>query len=382
MPSKHFDIAIIGAGAAGLHLAMAINKSTAFSGKKVLILEKEEKNQNDRTWCFWEQGDGLWDSILTKSWAKGYFYAPEQEIELDLLPYRYKMLRALDFYVYSKRLINNNPNFTWLKDEVIEVGEGSPIPIKGQNNTYTAKHVFDSRIPPAFFSAEDKYTRLLQHFKGWVIETPYDAFDPEQFTMMDYRLVWAGTTSFTYVLPIRANKALIEFTFFSPELIKEEGYDKMLRKYIHEILKVEDFKLLEEEQGIIPMSDFPFEHYTQGNHIRIGTAGGWVKPSSGYAFKNCERYAHKLVKNLESGKPANKGLIHPRFRWYDSILLEVLNKRNDYGPGLFSTMFSKNDIQSIFSFLDDESTFFKDVQIMAGFEKLPFLKALFRYMTR
>ena len=382
MPAKHFDIAIIGAGAAGLHLAMALNKSTALSGKEILILEKAQKDQNDRTWCFWEQGEGLWDSILTKSWAQGYFYAPEKEIELNLLPYRYKMLRAIDFYEYGKKQILKNTHVTWLNDEVIEVGTGSPISIKGQNDTYTATHVFDSRIPPAFFNENDKYTRLLQHFKGWVIETPQDTFDPERFTMMDYRLTWPGTTSFTYVLPIDAKRALIEFTFFSPELIKEEGYDKMLRTYIRETLNIEEFKLLEEEQGIIPMSDFPFEHYSKGNHTRIGTAGGWVKPSSGYAFKNCERYAHKLVENLEQGKPANKGLIRPRFRWYDSILLGVLSERNDYGPELFSTMFSKNDIQFIFSFLDDESTFLKDVQMMARFEKWPFMKSLFRYMMR
>jgi lycopene beta-cyclase len=382
MPAKHFDIAIIGAGAAGLHLAMALNKSTALSGKEILILEKAQKDQNDRTWCFWEQGEGLWDSILAKSWARGYFYAPEKEIDLNLLPYRYKMLRAIDFYEYGKKQILKNTHVTWLNDEVMEVGTGSPISIKGQNDTYTATHVFDSRIPPAFLDETDKYTRLLQHFKGWVIETPQDTFDPERFTMMDYRLTWPGTTSFTYVLPINAKKALIEFTFFSPELIKEEGYDKMLKKYISEMLEIEEFKLLEEEQGIIPMSDFPFERYSKGNHIRIGTAGGWVKPSSGYAFKNCERYAHKLVRNLEQGKPANKGLIHPRFRWYDSILLGVLSERNDYGPELFSTMFSKNDIQFIFSFLDDESTLLKDIQMMARFEKWPFMKSLFRYMTR
>ncbi|MBK9017567.1 MAG: hypothetical protein IPM82_27925 [Saprospiraceae bacterium] len=200
--------------------------------------------------------------------------------------------------------------------------------------------------------------------------------------MMDYRLRWPGTTSFTYVLPLNKREALVEFTLFSPTLLADGDYDRMLHEYFDKILKIKDFDIVEEEQGIIPMTDFPFEKYSLGKHVRIGTAGGWVKPSSGYSFKNCERNAQKIVENLKLGRPANQGLISPRFRFYDAVFLGVLNRWNDLGPSLFNVMYAKNDIQKIFAFLDDESSIGEELRIIAGFPKLPFLRSLFNYLTR
>ena len=61
--NKRFDIIICGGGAAGLLLANALSNETAFKHLHIAIIEKEEKNTNDRTWCFWEEGEGKWDEI-------------------------------------------------------------------------------------------------------------------------------------------------------------------------------------------------------------------------------------------------------------------------------------------------------------------------------
>ncbi|MEZ4930893.1 MAG: lycopene cyclase family protein [Saprospiraceae bacterium] len=60
MSQTHFDIAIIGAGAAGLQLALAMQRDAFFSTKKILVLDKDQKDSNDRTWSFWEKGAGKW----------------------------------------------------------------------------------------------------------------------------------------------------------------------------------------------------------------------------------------------------------------------------------------------------------------------------------
>jgi lycopene beta-cyclase len=382
MSQTHFDIAIIGAGAAGLQLAIALHRDAFFSTKKILVLDKDQKDSNDRTWSFWEKGAGKWDHLIEHSWGQSDFHSADRQCSLQLSPYRYKTLRSLQFYDFAKREIVASPNFTWVQDEVKTVEERDVLHIAGANQKYTADLVFDSRIPADFFKNQDPYTRLLQHFRGWLVRTPDDRFDPNNFMMMDFRLRWPGSTSFTYVLPFNEREALVEFTLFTPSLLQQEDYDQMLRRYFKEILAIPQFDILETEQGVIPMSDFPFNRYSTDRQLKIGTAGGWVKPSSGYSFKNCEKNAQLIVDNLKHGRPVGHGLHRSRFRWYDSIFLDVLNRRNDLGPGIFSDMYFKNDIQKIFAFLDEESSIWDDIMMFQKFPKRLFLKSLLHHISR
>lgn len=386
MPPNHYHIAIIGAGAAGLQLALALRSDPHFAQQKILLLEKDGKDQNDRTWCFWEKGVGKWDGLLTQSWSQGDFFYENNHQPLDLLPYRYKMLRGLDFYRFAKRELAAAPNFTWQTEEVVDVVNGEPIRIAGKQGNYTADWVFDSRLPKDFTAVQPSSSQarryILQPFKGWVVRTPDDRFDPSRFTMMDYRLRWQDTTSFTYVLPMSKREALVEFTLFTPTLPPEGAYDEMLHQYFDKILKIKDFEIVETEFGIIPMTDFPFEKYSEGKYVRIGTAGGWVKPSSGYSFKNCERNAQKIVDNLKAGSPANTGLFSSKFRFYDSVFLGVLQAQNELGPSLFNGMYAKNEIQKIFAFLDNETSLAEDLGIISSFPKRPFLRSFFSQFRR
>jgi lycopene beta-cyclase len=150
----------------------------------------------------------------------------------------------------------------------------------------------------------------------------------------------------------------------------------MLQSYIKDILKIKDYHIVEHEQGVIPMSDFPFENYSKGNHIRIGTGGGWVKPSTGYSFKNCERNSRKLIANIKLNKHPNHGLMKKKFRIYDTLFLDVLCRQNYRGPELFNVMYAKIPVQTIFAFLDDQTNFKQDLSIMFRFPWTPFFKSI------
>ena len=95
-----YDYIIIGAGASGMLLADSLAKDPFFASKSILLLEKEAKNKNDRTWCFWERGKGQFDEILFKSWPKVHVAAENLNIKPDIAPYTYKMLRGIDFYEF------------------------------------------------------------------------------------------------------------------------------------------------------------------------------------------------------------------------------------------------------------------------------------------
>ncbi len=374
--TKEFDFAIIGAGAAGLHLVHAMMEDSFFSKKRILIIDKSAKNSNDHTWCFWETGTGKWDSIVHKIWEKGYFISPKEKHLLEMKPYRYKMLRSIDFYSFIKHRIISSENITLVNEEVVNVLENSVVEISCDTNKYFAKQVFDSRIDIEFYSHSDQHVRILQHFKGWVIEAEKDVFNPDEFVMMDFSKKWKNSASFTYVLPSSKRTALVEFTLFTAELIADGEYDTMLKEYCDDILKVGKYKIVEVEQGVIPMTDYPFHKKNTFKVTKIGTAGSWVKPSSGYSFKNAERYSAIVINNIKKGINPSKGIAIGRHRKYDSIFLEVLKNRNELGESIFSDMYLKNPASRIFRFLDEQSTLREDLKIISSFESTPFMEAL------
>lgn len=372
-----YDYLVIGAGSAGLQLALAMLEDPFFSDRKIGILEKAQDDSPDKTWCYWEKGHGRWDALIDHQWEKGFYAGGGKKISLNLNPYRYKKLAAKKFYQVARARLKSSGRIEWIHDEITGIRSDTPVEVTGLKNSYLSHHVFDSRIDPDFYQ-NNSYKKIWQHFKGWEIKTEKSCFDPGVFTMMDYRVKYHDSTTFTYVLPVSTHEALVEFTFFTPFLIDESKYDPYLYKYIETILKIRDYEITRVEKGIIPMSDYPFHKNHQKNITKIGTAGGWVRPSSGYSFHNSEKYIGKLIENLKSKLPAHKGIARNRFRTYDTIFLDLLEKHNELGEDLFTSMYSKNSIQQIFRFLDEESSLLEEIRIISTFEKWPFLKAAMR----
>ncbi|WPY99369.1 lycopene cyclase family protein [Christiangramia sp. OXR-203] len=366
---------IVGGGLAGLQLALEIRKDIFFKGKKIAIIDPSLKNDNDKTWCFWEEGSGKWDELIQKEWQQGSFIADSVEKELDFAPYSYKMLRSIDFYEYAKSELTKDPDTYFIQDKISRIDEVTRTAL-GIKDSYTATHFFDSR-PPDSYRDDSGCAKIYQHFKGISIETQEARFDPERFTMMDYRVKYRNSTCFTYVLPVSTKSALIEFTFFTPFLTEGKVYDEQLEKYIREVLKIDNYKIAESETGIIPMTDYPFHKHNSKHITKIGTAGGWVKASSGYSFKSTERKVSKLLANIKSGKRPSQGLFSKRFQRYDAIFLDVLEKRNDLGESLFTKFYTKNSIQNIFKFLDEETTFSEEIKIMQSMFHPQFLQSFF-----
>ncbi|MCB7480966.1 lycopene cyclase family protein [Christiangramia sediminis] len=375
MITPDYYYVIVGGGLAGLQLALTINRDLFFKGKKIAIVEPSSKSSNDKTWCFWEEGRGKWDHLVSQQWHKGKFITSELTKDLQLAPYSYKMLKSLDFYNYVKAELKNSEDIIFIKDKITNIDQVTRTAI-GEKDNYTATHFFDSR-PPTDFKNDEKSSVIYQHFKGITIQTDKDHFDPEVFTMMDYRIKHEESTCFTYILPLSKNKALIEFTFFTPFLTEDVVYDRKLEEYIRTILKIKDYKIIDSEKGIIPMTDYPFHKFNTKYVTRIGTAGGWVKASSGYSFKNTEIKVDKLIDNIKSGLKPSTNLFSKKFQKYDAIFLDVLEKRNDLGESLFTKFYTKNSIQDIFRFLDEETSFSEELKIMLSLYHPQFLKSFF-----
>lgn len=376
MPQNHYDYIIAGAGCSGLSLAVHMVQQKALQHKRILLVDNAAKNHNDRTWCFWEKEAGLFETVVCKHWDTLWFHSDTFSKALSIAPYRYKMIRGIDFYRYCMDVLKAFPNVEFLQESVASFLSGNETGIIVNGATYTADYVFNS-IPPQKPALAKKHVWLLQHFKGWTIETPEPAFDPAAATLMDFRVSQKRGTTFCYVLPVSPTKALVEYTLFTPSLLPEAEYDAELRSYIQHYLKLENYRVTESEFGIIPMTNYPFPR-GESNMINIGTAGGQTKGSSGYTFYFIQQHSKKIVEQLVSGKHPRVESAAKRFHFYDSVLLEVLRQNELEGAAIFSQLFQKNKPQPVLAFLNNASSLPTEVGIIASLPTLPFLKAAIR----
>ena len=383
MPNEnHFDYIIIGHGLAGLQLALGFMNDDELKHTKIALIDPSNKAVNDKTWSFWETGSSKWDTIIEKSWKTALFHSKNQSLSIHLKPYTYKSIRSIDFYNWAKNTLQQSVNIHFIKDVIVSTSETDSVSVQGKNGLYTANHVFDSRMPNNFNLEGSKYTYIQQHFKGWIIETETPYFNPNTFTMMDYRFQYQNSTSFVYVLPFSETRALIEYTFFTPETVSESVYDAAIKDYIDNHLQIDNYKINETEMGNIPMTDYPFWTHNSKYLTKIGTAGGWVKGSTGYSFKHTEKNVATIIKNIKNGQEPSHNLFQKKYKLYDKIFLKVLETNNEKGVWIFEQFYSKNAISTMFRFLDEESSFTEDLKIMHSLFSWSFISAFIKVLFR
>jgi lycopene beta-cyclase len=394
---SHYDLILTGGGMAGLSLAWHLSQRPTLRRRRILVIDREPKEKNDRTWAFWEAGTGPFEPILHRQWQTAWFHGTHGFArKLDLGDYRYKLLRGIDFYRFVRETLAPCSTVSFLYSPIRAVETvGNRGVVTTDAGTFSAEWVFDSTFrlkAMESFSANfspignspapvtGPPTALLQHFKGWVVKTPTPAFDPATPTMMDFRIAQHGECRFVYVLPFSAHEALVEFTLFTPILLHPDAYDAELRTYLKNFLRIADFQVLEEEFGIIPMSAEPTTERPSGRVIRIGTAGGATRPSTGYTFARTQRRLQTIARNLDADftrhpLDGEKAVIPARYRFFDEVFLNVF-LHHRYPPAeVFTRLYARNRPTDVFRFLDEETTLPDDLRVIWAAPKGPFVQA-------
>ncbi len=371
--SPSYDLVFLGAGCATLSLLVRLARMGYLSDKKVLVYERSPKNLNDRTWCFWEKGEGYFEEVVHHSWDQVGFYSREYSSDLQLAPYRYKMIRGIDFYRYCMDLLAQYPQVEFRYEEL----DLHALPSEARAG---AKIVFSSLYDSS--QKDSKATHLLQHFKGRVVETQDDFFNANQATLMDFRVDQRHGATFVYVLPLSPRRALIEYTLFTEKLLGAEEYDQGLDDYLQRYLQIGAHRVVEEEFGVIPMTGQSFPFYRDGIY-HIGTAGGQTKASSGYTFQFIQKRMDLIARALsEGGSLHSLPGDHARFMFYDRVLLDVLAKGYWPGDRVCSRLFQRNSVQRVFSFLDNESTRGEELRLISSLPTFPFMRAAMGLILR
>ena len=384
MSIKIYDYIICGAGASGLILASSMLDDKYFSNKKILLIEKENKNLNDRTWSFWEGKNGKFDDLVSKSWSYAKFKSFNTNLEFNLDPFIYKTIRSSDFY---KKLFSKIKLSKQIKIENLEVkeiiSEKNKVIIHTKSDEFIGKYVFSSILKKDLLK-NSSFPFLKQHFEGWFIKTNKSFFDKNKTTLMDFSINQKNETRFIYILPFKSNEALIEFTLFTKSILKNSEYEKVLKEYLNN-KGIDSYEILEKEKGVIPMTCYPFEKHNNSRVLFIGTAGGWTKASSGYTFKNIITKTELLINFLKREKDLSKFNLRSRFNFYDLILIDVLYNYNHLGDKIFSSLFRNNKPNKVLNFLDEKTNLIDELKIMYSFPwsiKILFIKALFKNLFK
>ena len=370
---KHYDYIFTGSGLSALMTVYKMVISGKFDDKSILLLDQNPKKDNDRTWCFWDDGT-TFPSLVSQTWDCVLFKNESFERKLDLAPDSYNMIKGIDFYDFVFKAISKEKKITFLHEKVTGFKDGL---VKTESENFTCDKIINSIFDPEIIKFQNKYPLLQQHFIGWFIKCKEPVFNPNCATFMDFSVEQKGNTRFMYVLPFSKNEALVEYTLFSKDLLLTEEYETEISNYVQK-LGITEYEIVEKEHGNIPMTSYPFWKHNTKNTIHIGSAGGWTKASTGFTFKNSVKKSKALVEFLSHGSDFRNFHTKNKFWYYDLLLLDILSRKNELGFSIFSSLFKKGKPDLILRFLDEETTLTEDIKIILKCPKTPFLQALLK----
>jgi lycopene beta-cyclase len=360
---KHYDLAVIGGGLAGLSLLYHFERAGKLDGKRVALIDPERKAGHDRTWSFWEREPGPFEELVYHRWPRVTVSNSSHDCTCVLAPYTYKLIRSTEWYAHVNELIDTIAGLERhhaLATDIESDDTGVSFRINGQR--YTADHAYSSR-PHPLDHREVAAPYLDQHFRGWVIETEEDTFDPAEAALMDFRTPQEGESRFFYVLPSTKRRALVEIAIFSNNHLPIPEYDRLITNYIAEHWTRGNYEIVHTEDGNIPMTtyDFPLQ---DGRLTYIGLGGGAARPSTGYTFFGLQQQLMRMAADFPRAvAPWSK-----KHLLYDATLLRILQEEKLPGDEVFVNLFRDNPAPRVLAFLNGESGLIDDLRLMSTTE--------------
>ena len=359
-----------------------MHKEGLLDDKTLLIVECDKSKQNDRTWCFW--GDALIQdlSFVDFSWSQVQVFGESQRID----PYTYHHCRSEAFYAFVKNALVSSGHIDWCFGRVAATRQiGSQVSVDVQidndagveNLNVAAEWFFGS----GGASVETSEIALWQSFVGWRVKSKSGEtiFDSAACTLMDFRIEQRGKTRFLYVLPFSGEEALIEVTQFDKEILGLEEGQRMLQEICE--IRGWDVSMIELEHNAIPMSSI-FDaserfHAADTRIVLLGVVAGALKPTTGYGFLRMMQHGKSIASALKSNELIPTIYRKRRFRFYDDLLLRILQKHPNRGKQIFDQLFQHQRASTVLRFLNEKTNLLQEIVIFSWLPKRLFLRTLF-----
>ena len=379
--SKIYDFVFIGIGASNSLLLLNLIQKKCNENNSFAIIESNSKVENDKTYCFWAHSNSSIVRELSPIISHSYSVINVNQTDsqkIDEQPYNY--IRSADLYNYTKEKSNQH-NIPIHRDQVEQISAGNDFyTVKTTNSVFYSRFIFDSRTP-SLSNLNSKEIYIHQSFYGLYIKCENDVFEKQAFNMMNFNIEQSNYTQFIYILPFSSNEALVELTRFGVDKIDTNYAKGILDNFLSQSFG--DYKILGDETGCIPMTTFQSYGSEFDGVLNTGANANMIKPSTGYGFKKMFEYAEVVSNKILAGdyEHFNKMPLQSksRFLFYDRLLLTILLHWPSEGKRIFTRLFKRHSILTIFQFLDEKTTLYQEIKIFLSLPVIPFLKALYLY---
>ncbi|MFD2744466.1 MULTISPECIES: lycopene cyclase family protein [Sphingobacterium] len=374
---KNYNIAILGAGIAGVSLVLQGLKQNLWQDQSILLLGDSLDTGPNKRISFWAQNKDFVPEFPYLQWDKLAVISHEgNKIPLELDDYVYYSFDASAYRQHALTEIRKYKNVEVVEGTVQRIEQHDTYcDISSTQGNYQADYIFQTIYQKPILAPHSQY--FLQHFTGWKIRTDQKFWNNDEAVIMDYRTSQEHGTSFIYGLPASDDEIFIEYTIFSKNLISKEEYAQKLSTYLAEVCMVSEYEVIETEYGVIPMTDHHFSRRDRRIYF-LGSAGGDTRGSTGYTFTNTKRtIAHILQAFKQKTWPKMQQPKQWKGRFYDAILLHVLAQGKYPGHALFRDLFKNTRASDVFRFLDSQSDFKNDLRVMWSLQKWPFIVGMY-----
>ena len=376
------DVVIAGAGLSGLSLTIALLDAGLPPSARILLIDpRHSLSGNDRTWCYFDVESHAFESAVSHRWSRWRVRDAGTEIVRASAGITYCHIPGERFYAHAlARIAAAGPQVRLqLGTQVHSLDDrGAHVEVHTSSGVLRARLAMDSR-PPALADLSETdgrnvvrspaHIQLLQHFRGRVVHCATPVFDPDTVTLMDFDVARNEGIHFVYVLPFDAHTALVESTFFTQHVLDPSVYARAIDRWLAERLPAHAFETRSEEHGVIPMTTAPFDVWPSPRVVRIGTAGGHAKPSTGYAFLAVQRFARafapRVITALRTENHAEPPAVRSvRTTALDAIFLSYLRRHPERAARTFFRLFDRVRPATLVRFLSDTGSLTDDLRVM------------------
>ena len=372
------DFIILGGGCSALSFINQVveQKITKYS---FIIIEKQKKYVDDKSWCFWAENIKKNKNVIEASWSSFSFNLDNSTNFLSSINFKYYYIRSIKFYETIKKKISNYTHITLRLNETI-------ISITNKNNyyevitnksIYLAKNILDTRPNINIY---EKNPFLYQCFVGYEIKSEEKInLKKSNAYLMHNMHTSKDKFYFEYILPFKKNTYLFELTTFTKKDLPLKIIEKKLRIVLSKYFN-KPYQIIRKEYGKIPMGFVNNKMIeNKKNYFVSGSLAGSIRPSSGYAFIDIQKWSERAANNLKT--KGNIETLEKREvikKFLDKIFLKVISSDISKAPQIFY-YFSKNISPTTFiKFMLGEANLLEYFKIIYAMPKRIFLKCLIK----